>query len=482
LKRSSWTELLLLPVGICGLTPCWLALWLHWLLAAGNRSSAPAVSPLAMLATLVFGTFVTRWSLSTTRNNLQLQQPQRAIGLGGLAAVTGLLWLTFGAHFPMDYLRQFTAWGQWLSPEALALGAGVLCWWQAIRIGRDDDLHSTARREFSLGVTALAILFIVNKVNPQFNTAEAFWPTILFFVLGLSALALAGFEQDRRIQSAAGGPGLGVNQGWLGTVGALIGAIIAGAVALSALVSPETFTSLDRLLDLVGTILIQAVGFLVYWAAVALLPLGQALAQVLLLLLRRIAGLSMNLGLSLNIPSPEQINAAARQLAQTPPFRLLEIAVVFGVILLVFAGAVRRFRRLGGNDDLEEVHENILSSELVWRQLKSLWTRQAAPPADLPDFLTLADSADPRQAVRRVYQQLLEWAASGGLARRPRQTPYSFANTLGIDIPEAQAAIEQLTEIYVRARYGGPITAADVGQAEAAARRVFESTGPAQPA
>ena len=298
MKRLSLTELVLLPVGLAALNTCWLALWVRWLTAAGDLGAEPGVSPLVMLITLIAGVFITRWAVAAAQNNLELQQPQRLIGFSGLAAVVGVLWLTFGERFPVDYFRSFTEWGRLVSAEALALGVAVLLWWRAIRIGRDDDLHSSARREFSGGVLALAALFVCNKINPQLATPEAFWPTLLFFAIGLGALALAGFEQDRRIQTAGAGIGLGLSRGWLGTVGAIIGCIIAGATLVVVLVSPDSIAGLDAQLDAVGVIVINLFGLVIYLIAVALLPVAEALVRALLPLLHLLAGLSANFKLN----------------------------------------------------------------------------------------------------------------------------------------------------------------------------------------
>lgn len=479
MKRLSWTELLLLPLGICGLTTCWLALWVRWLMAAAGHAGEPSVSPLAMLVILAASAFITRWSLAGSSNNLQLQRPQVVISAAGLAAVGGLLWWTFGARFPADYFHRFTEWGRLMSPEALALAVGVLLWWQGIRIGRDDDLHTTARGELWLGVSALAILFIVNKIDPRLTTAEGFWPTVLFFVIGLSTLAVAGLEQDRRIQ-ATSGPALGVSRDWLGTVGALIGAIVAGAVGVAALVTPETLTAVNSLLDLVGVIILDGFGFLVYLMALLLLPVTEVIVRGLIPFLRLLTSFNFPLNLGLSAPSPEDIDRAARQLAGTPPARLIEVALVLGVILLIFMAAVRRLRRPAGGDGPEETHESVFSRDLVWRQLRSLFAGRAAKPPAAPPYFPLDGPVDPRLSIRRAYQQLLAWAAAAGQPRHPPQTPHDYARTLGVRAPALGDDIRQLTELYVRARYGGQVSPADAGLADAALGRLLSSGGLAE--
>src|SRR5262249_37852430 len=154
------------------------------------------------------------------------------------------------------------------SPEALALFTGVLLWWRAIYLGRDEDLHASAQREFGGGTLALAVLFVANKFSPRLAAEQAFWPIILFFALGLGSLALAGFEQDRQIQAGPNGMGLGLNRHWLGLVVGVIGVILVGAIAVAALVSPDSIAGFGALLDIVGLALFNIFATLLYWAAV----------------------------------------------------------------------------------------------------------------------------------------------------------------------------------------------------------------------
>jgi hypothetical protein len=468
---------------MASLITCWLALWVRWLMLAGNLPGRLSVSPPLMLVTLITGAFITRWAIAPAQNNLQLKRPQQIIAVSGLIAILIILWITFGRQFPVDYFYNFTQWGHLLSAEALALLVAVSLWWQAIRIGRDDDLHATARREFSGGLLALTALFILNKLNPHLTNAETFWPTLLFFAVGLGTLAIAGFEQDRRIQKSGTGPGLApaVSRHWLGTVGAIIGFILAGAIMVTALVDPDSLTALDSILNLVGTLLLNVVGFLVYLIAIVILPIAEVLARALLPLLRLLTSIGLHLpSINLGIPTPEEITAAAQQLARTPPFRFIEVVIILGLIALIFVLAVRRFRLLEGNDSSDETHESIFSRELLWSQIKNLFAqRSVATLIPLPPYLLLDSlSNDPQLIVRRAYQTMLQWANTQ--PRTPQQTPLAYAQALSNSRPQARAALTLLTEVYVRARYGQHISADEARQAEQAVQQIVRLFDPEQ--
>lgn len=481
MKRSNWIELILLPASLAVLTTCWLALWVRWIMIVSGLGAEPGVHPLLMVSVIVVGALITRWAVATTQNNIQLQRPQRLVALTGLVSIVAILWITFGRRFPFDYFFNLTDGGRLVSAEALALGVASLLWWRAIRIGRDDDLHATAQREFSGGIFALTTLFIFNKINPQLSTPEAFWPILSFFAIGLGSLALAGFEQDRRIQKSTTGTSLGMSRHWLGTVAAIIGLILAGAVMVAAIASPDTLTALDVILDTVGILLITVIGFTIYLLSILLLPLAEALARAITPLLKLLLNLSAVLPqINLNVPTPEEINAAARQLARTPPFRLLEVAILIGLIALVFILAVRRFRLLGLISTDDETRESIFSRDLLWSQLKNLFARPRSTSAlPAPPFLTLDPaSTDSRLTVRRAYQALLAWAQARKHTRAPQQTPFSYAQTLSTGLPHAGELIITVTATYVRARYGQHISADEAQQAKQAVQQIIQLSNP----
>ncbi|HLF03365.1 MAG TPA: hypothetical protein VI547_15385, partial [Anaerolineales bacterium] len=121
MKRLHWIETFMLPLALAALTVSWLTLWVKWIMLASGVLGGPAVPGWLMLITIAAGAFVTRRAIASVPDNLHLQRAQRVIGLSGLAAVVGVLWITFGAQFPIDYFLNLTEWGHLLSPEAIAL-------------------------------------------------------------------------------------------------------------------------------------------------------------------------------------------------------------------------------------------------------------------------------------------------------------------------------------------------------------------------
>jgi hypothetical protein len=78
--------------------------------------------------------------------------------------------------------------------------------------------------------------------------------------------------------------------------------------------------------------------------------------------------------------------------------------------------------------------------------------------------------------VRRTYQEFLEWARTYLIARAPHQTPSRYAQRLGNLSEEQQEPLNQLTALYLRARYAhDDLTPAEAQAAHAALVRLQET-------
>jgi hypothetical protein len=469
LKRLTSIERSVLPLAMAALNMSWITLWQRWVMTTAHIAHEPSVGPWLMVAAILAGTALTRYAVASAQNNIYLRRAKLVVGLGGLASVVAVLWITFGARFPFQYFRDLTEWRLILAPEALAFVVACLLWWRSIRIGRSDDLHETAQREFFGGITALVVLFVLNKFLPGLDAADSFWYTLSFFALGLGAMAMAGLEQDRRLQKGSTGSGLGVNRHWLATVGGIIGLILAGGTLIAAATAPESLSTFDAWLEMIGVIILTVVGFFVILLAWLVFPIAEAIARVLWALLQRLMNwLPRSMPFRFQPPDFEYLSETAESLARTPTFRFLEILLLMLLAAFLFMLAVRRFKLLASQNDADEVRESILTRELLWKQLLGLLTRRRAGAASEPPFLRLdGPTGDPRLAVRRAYQFMLEWAQSLNRPRSPAQTPLGYARALGSAVPQAREPVAALTELYMRARYSPAVSVEDARRAAA---------------
>jgi len=64
-------------------------------------------------------------------------------------------------------------------------------------------------------------------------------------------------------------------------------------------------------------------------------------------------------------------------------------------------------------------------------------------------------------SIRRIYRQLLHWAARCGCPRHISQTPYEYCRTLESLLPDAGSDLNFITQQYVMARYGVLLSSKD---------------------
>jgi hypothetical protein len=134
------------------------------------------------------------------------------------------------------------------------------------------------------------------------------------------------------------------------------------------------------------------------------------------------------------------------------------MAGVLLVIVILFALALRYFSR-GRENEIDETRETILSRALLQEQLSALWHRwldrlRRPLRVQVSPYLVLEGEQENRRAVRALYQALLALTKSLGCPRSPAQTPAEYQTLLTATWPEARAAWQTLTEVYVAARYG----------------------------
>jgi hypothetical protein len=63
--------------------------------------------------------------------------------------------------------------------------------------------------------------------------------------------------------------------------------------------------------------------------------------------------------------------------------------------------------------------------------------------------------------VRRIYRQLLAWAAAKGHSRNLAQTPHEYLETLLEWLPESRRDLTLITEQYVQVRYSPSVPTED---------------------
>lgn len=475
-SRVRWLEFIFMPLALAIIVVAWFNPAVAWFMRAAGPDRVVAVpSPLWMVGVIIASTFLTRYVLTR-----KVKHPRQLIIGGGLTAIVITAVAAYRGPSLLSYTRDLLDWGEAISPEFVVLIAAAALWWRGILIGRSQSLvEENLEWSFFNGIVALALLLYFNHLTSWLSTSDLLIAVLTFFAASLAALMIVNIERARLLRSD---PGFEFNRHWIGTLIGVIGAILLGAVALAGIFSPDVLREfgswLRPAISAIGGVALSILMFIVdlVWRLVEpLVPLIKAVFQMLVDLFRRLFEWFDSLGITVDPASLRAIN----DFLQSPGFQVAVRGTLTAVVLIAFVIAViwALYRSgLLSRRNFEETHENIASRELLTDQLKHLLNRlrrKRQPEQDL--YLPLSGD-DPRQAVRLVYQEFLEWARIRIRPRLPAQTPTRYAERLGSLSPAQQEPVRQLTTLYLRARYANDrLTSDDVQSAQLALARLQET-------
>ncbi len=353
----------------------------------------------------------------------------------------------------------------------------LVAWWRGLRLVRIRPGIDTVG--FRLRAAALIYLFLGLLIN----VARAYWQlwpfVLLYYVMGLTAVALLRAEQVERESS---GHAAGVRPRWLLTVflTALLVVGTAGLVAL--LLNGETAGILATWLSPLW----KALAALFAVVLTVLAYLGRPLLWLLALVIDFLGALAQRIGQGfgnlleqagvdlpgldqLPTPSPEELV----ELAAPPQIntRLIGILLMIAAVLIVVLALTRLYRE----------------ASLLARESEFV-TAAGGGQVQRPGFgrrllnrLGLLRNWRAAASIRRIYVQMCNAAAGAGYPRGGSQTPYEYLATLAEVWPQNPGDSALITQAYVRVRYGEvPETEAELEEIKAAWKRL-EALDPARP-
>ncbi len=469
LRRLNWL-LALVPAAVILMEVFWFYPWMQLL----GRWKVFGQAPLTFGGTLFLiaaGYAFTRFLLGRPWG---INRVRSGVILAGLIVVFTVVRSEYAAGYELSDPAWFVHTGRLLlnsfsrpHPLALALPAAAYLWWRGIAYGRAPLNSTSVYTSFVVGIGSFVLLIIIWRAAfgaaSLRGLASAVAPQVAaFFFFGLLALAMLNLSAIRR-RLGTDETGAGFNRRWLPILLVVAGGIVIISMGVAGLFSPDFMALLTDALNAVFGFFRQLMYYL-------LIPFGY-IAAALFYVVRWIVSLIR----STNPPEFEMPDlGASEEPLETPTGQPIDetillvlkwalFAVAAVVVIWLLARAVSRFRAARQAPGVDETSESLWS----WASFKAdLWLflsavfgrfrRRRPAPAGAPAGPEPGRDLDEggRLSIRQIYQRLLWRAALFGLGRRPHETPFEYEARLDRTLPETARPLAELTELYVRTRYG----------------------------
>ncbi len=465
-RKTDWLATVFYPLAVVLMEAFWVYPWLVWI---GSWpvffQPRPPLSLASIIIVLAGAVLAVRWLL---RPQWPVKLSQFLIIGAGLVIIL----LVTGAEHRAGYAYLGGAWfghlgrafGNILSrPDTMVVAPPLLLylWWRGLRLGQATSYFRGIYFSFVLGMVALIVLNIIWQVSAASGDfarpgSGVGVDIIAFFFFGLLAIAISHLYQMRSTMPREEA-GLTPVWRWLPVMLIVIGGMALVVFGIAGVFSPGFFTSIGHAF---GT------AFDFFWKILnyVLIPFN-FIFEGLLWIMRWLVNL-------LRRSQPPQPDSTANMSSQNifpettpkelpPVFYLVTkwvfIAVLIGLVLFFLAKAISRYRARQAGEEIEEIHESILSWRGLGDDLKEFFGlmgkkfRRRPPP---PSPHQYGDDEPGRLDVREAYRRMLYEASRSGFARRRHETPEEYARRTGNIILESREPLAHLTDIYVNVRYG----------------------------
>jgi hypothetical protein len=461
-------SLLVIMIEVSWIYP-WLLLLEEWPYLGWHR---PPLSLAASIMLLVSAYATTRWLVSRTASVRWLRT---AMVVGSLISIflvirieyhTGLGWWNGIWYINTAQILEHSF--SEAHPLVLALPVAAYLWWRGIRLGRRPLTKGDIFRSFATGIGALVVLIFVwwaglgtRSLETLASTITPYVATLFFF--GLVSLALSNLLQVRerilpedRTRYFAGR--------WLLIMLLVVGSIVLAAVAAASLFSPEFVNILTSGLRSIWEAVTSGLRYLLIPLAYLAAGLVYAGRWIVSLITKDVPPDPFQAPGSGQVPPlPEPGDPLTIPGMVTVVLRWVLLAVVCGVVILLLARAVRRYRAQRGKTEVDETSESLWSwigfkSDMLLF-LRSLLGRlrrrmDRAIPTVIRSRRPKRGESEGTLSIRQLYGCLLRRAAELGVPRQQWETPYEYAERLNLALPGSTGPVIQITELYVAARYG----------------------------
>lgn len=463
LKRIDWLSTVVYPLTVVLMETFWiypLLVWVGgWSLFAETR---PVLSIFSIFIVLGLSLTITR---ITSKRDWPLWSIQAVIIGTGIVTMLLVLRVDYSDGYAFSESGWLAHTGRLLGstfsklyPVVLAIPVLVYLWWRGIQLGRTTSFFRNIYRSFIIGLIALIVLIGLWQLSSSSGEIEGpissigFY-VIAFFFFGLIALAVCHLYVMRQ-RMPAGDRTTSVWRSLPMMLGVIGGIIVVGLVAAS-LMSPDFFSAIERAFSAVGDAL--------YTAVIWVLEKLNFIFEGIFWVLRWILSLLRNTqpqeqeengegGSPFEGVEPGDINLPE---AFTTAVQWFVIAVIVAVVIYILARAISRYRARRGLEEIEEIHESLLSAGNLRDDLRQflniLGSRFRRRPKKVE--ITFDDTAG-RLNAREIYRRLLWEASRQGIVRKNYETPVEYERRLERYIPEGSEQLNDITGLYSEVRYG----------------------------
>jgi len=424
----------------------WVIPWFVALLPYGRELSTPYPAALVIAAALLG--HLSAWVM------MVLDAPGVLAASGRLVILLATLGLGLWSYVAVPLAHAAGAPSaermEWQATWVVILCLGF-SWWRGGRLSAGEALEpeSTLRSLFT--GTLLAAMALV--VFPGAAVAGAMVLLPVYVGGGLAGVLLGQVEDASRRR---GGRPLPFELSWYGRLLLGVLAVVAlGMAAGLALGSPPAWTVVSVVARILSAIARALATMLVPVIEAILRLLGPVFEALIVWLRSLMEGAEPA---RMTLPPPPTLGGEDSAAPEAVTRLLGEIGAILRVLLTVLGVgvllwmAVRTTRRPGAEPDGRSL-ENVEDME----QASGRRRGQRSLGYVLRSALRLTGGARGLYhalIVRRVYAQLLEWAAREGRSRRPAETPLEFGAALSKRRPDLQADLDILTHAYLQVRYG----------------------------
>lgn len=351
-------------------------------------------------------------------------------------------------------------------PIVPALTVSVYLCWRGIRLGNTPGFLSDVYRSFLFGLVAIIFLIIVWTTSMGRGSIDRLASGVGvyvagYFFFGLVSLAMGNFLNIRmrlaRYQSAPLS-----SRRWFTILLTVIGGTVVAGTGIASIFSPGFINSITGFFGKITYYINYIWEYLFY-------IIGYVFEAIYYIMKFFVDLLGTGEIAKFVFPEMDLENVEEPEIPLTGGFDFI-VLLKWLAFLLIIAGVVwllyrasRKLRSRMDDSGIEEFSESLWSwlgfkadIRLFFSRLFERWfgSRMKHIRSGLSAIRYPEGKYPDDMDIREIYRHLLAETSTAGLDHRPYETPYEYAGRLDNTVPGIDEQMDDITDLYVNARYG----------------------------